>query len=183
MAEPFHAFIQNLTVATTATARCSASSASPGPSRPSTPTSLERRPTPAPWTRTPGGACATDSLCARVVTALKSHALLNDSVGAGYVERNWPPALAASGAWPLASLRQSFLNGSLIRLLDPDATFRAKIAEFVGRGDFGLASGRQPDGGYGRTWFGEPVPAEEIAFDSGVFLFRKDRAAAPDIIR
>ena len=112
------------------------------------------------------------------MTALKSQALLNDSVGAGYVERNWPPALAASGAWPLASLRQSFLNGSLTRLLDPDATLRAKIAELVGRGDFGLASGPQPDGGYGRTWFGEPVPAEEIAFDSGVFLLRKDRAAA-----
>ena len=125
-----------------------------------------------------GHASAGDSLCARVVTALKSQALLNDSVGAGYVERNWPPALAASGAWPLASLRQSFLNGSLTRLLDPDATLRAKIAELVGRGDFGLASGPQPDGGYGRTWFGEPVPAEEIAFDSGVFLLRKDRAAA-----
>ena len=48
----------------------------------------------------------------------------------------------------------------------------------MGRGDFGLASGPQPDGGYGRIWFGEPVPAEEIAFDSGVFLLRKDRAAA-----
>ena len=93
-----------------------------------------------------GHASAGDSLCARVVTALKSQALLNESVGAGYVERNWPPALAASGAWPLASLRQSFLNGSLTRLLDPDATLRAKIVEFVERGDFGLASGRQPGG-------------------------------------
>ena len=149
-----------------------------------------------------GHASAGDSLCARVVTALKSQALLNESVGAGYVERNWPPALAASGAWPLASLRQSFLNGSLTRLLDPDATLRAKIVEFVERGDFGLASGRQPDGdgadghrvlrpyelqsgrqpdgggAYGRTWFNEPVPAEEITFDSGVFLLRKDKAAA-----
>ena len=127
-----------------------------------------------------GHASAGDSLCARVVTALKSQALLNESVGAGYVERNWPPALAASGAWPLASLRQSFLNGSITRLLDPDATLRAKIVEFVERGDFGLASGRQPGGGgaYGRTWFNEPVPAEEIAFESGVFLLRKDRAAA-----
>ena len=48
------------------------------------------------------------------------------------------------------------------------------------RGDFGLASGRQPggDGAYGRAWFNEPVPVEEIAFESGVFLLRKDRAAA-----
>ena len=32
------------------------------------------------------------------------------SVGAGYIERNWPPALKDAGAWPLASLRQSFLR-------------------------------------------------------------------------
>jgi hypothetical protein len=59
------------------------------------------------------------TLCGRVIAALKSEALLNESVGAGYIERNWPPALKDSGAWPLASLRQSFLNGSLTRLIDP----------------------------------------------------------------
>ena len=85
-----------------------------------------------------------ETLCGRVIAALKSEALLNESVGAGYIERNWPPALKESGAWPLASLRQSFLNGALTRLLDPDATLRKKIVEFVDKGDFGLASGQRP---------------------------------------
>ena len=66
-----------------------------------------------------------------MITALKSQALLNESVGAGYIERNWPPAFKDSGAWPMASLRQSFLNGSLTRLLDPDTILRGKIVEFV----------------------------------------------------
>jgi hypothetical protein len=55
-----------------------------------------------------GHASAAETLCGRVITALKSKALLNESVGAGYLDRNWPPALKDAGAWPLASLRQSF---------------------------------------------------------------------------
>jgi hypothetical protein len=60
-----------------------------------------------------GHSSSGETLCGRVVSALKSEALLNESVGAGYIDRNWPPALKESGAWPLASLRQSFLNGAL----------------------------------------------------------------------
>ena len=75
-------------------------------------------------------------------------------------------------------LRQSFLNGSLTRLLDPDTTLRGKIVEFVGRGDFGLASGQKADGTYERLWFKEPVPADEVAFESGVFLLTKAKAQA-----
>ncbi len=125
-----------------------------------------------------GHSSGSETLCGRVITALKSHALLNETVGAGYLERNWPPALKDSGAWPLAGLRQSFLNGSLTRLLDPDAVLRAKIAEFVGRGDFGLASGLKPDGTYERIWFQEPVPPEEVSFETGVFLLTRARAQA-----
>jgi|GEM_PF-565371 len=118
-----------------------------------------------------------ETLCGRVITALKSQALLNESVGAGYIERNCPPALQESGAWPLASLRQSFLNGSLTRLLDPDTTLRGKIVEFVSKGDFGLASGQKPDGTYERVWFNEPLGADEVAFESGVFLLLKSKAS------
>jgi len=118
-----------------------------------------------------------ETICGRVITALKSQALLNESVGAGYIERNWPPALKESGAWPLASLRQSFLNGSLTRLLDPDTTLRGKIVEFVSRGDFGLASGQKPDGKYDRVWFNKPVASDEVAFESGVFLLLKSKAS------
>jgi len=116
--------------------------------------------------------------CGRIIEALKSEALLNESVGAGYIERNWPPALKESGAWPLASLRQSFLDGSLTRLVDPDVILKSKIVEFVSRGDLGLASGRKPDASYERMWFEELVASDEVTFDAGVFLLRKDSAKA-----
>ena len=125
-----------------------------------------------------GHASSGETLCGRVISALKSQALLNESVGAGYIERNWPPALKDSGAWPLASLRQSFLNGSLTRLLDPDTTLRNKIVEFVGKGDFGLASGQKPDGAYERVWFEEPISLDEVTFEAGVFLLTKAKAKA-----
>src|SRR5262249_18467884 len=44
-----------------------------------------------------GHSSSGETLCGRVIAALKSEALLNESVGAGYVERNWPPALKESG--------------------------------------------------------------------------------------
>jgi hypothetical protein len=125
-----------------------------------------------------GHASSGETLCGRVITALKSKALLNESVGAGYIERNWPPALKDSGAWPLASLRQSFLNGSLTRLLDPDTTLRSKIVEFVGRGDFGLASGQKSAGTYERIWFEEPISLDEVTFEAGVFMLTKAKAKA-----
>ena len=125
-----------------------------------------------------GHSSSGESLCGRVIQALKSQALLNESVGAGYIERNWPPALKQSGAWPLTSLRQSFLNGSLTRLLDPDSVLRTKIVEFVAKGDFGLASGQKPDGTYDRIWFNEQITYDDVAFDPGVFLLRKERAKA-----
>jgi hypothetical protein len=125
-----------------------------------------------------GHSSSGETLCGRVIAALKSEALLNESVGAGYIERNWPPALKESGAWPLASLRQSFLNGSLTRLVDPDATLKSKVVEFVTRGDFGLASGKRADGSYERIWFQEMVAPDEVAFDAGVFLLRRSVAEA-----
>ena len=125
-----------------------------------------------------GHSSSGETLCGRVIAALKSEALLNESVGAGYIDRNWPPALKAGGAWPLASLRQSFLNGSLTRLLDPDATLKSRIFESVGKGDFGLASGQRADGTYAQVWFKEVVAPEEIAFESGVFLLTKAKAQA-----
>jgi hypothetical protein len=125
-----------------------------------------------------GHASASEALCGRVISALKSQALLNESVGAGYLERRWPPALKDAGAWPLASLRQSFLNGALTRLMDPDTVLRHKIVEFVGQGDFGLASGLQPDGTYNRIWYREALAPEEVSFEADVFLLTKARAQA-----
>lgn len=123
-----------------------------------------------------GHASAAESLTGRVITALKSEGLLNESVGAGYIDRNWPTSLKESGAWPLMGLRQSFLNGSLTRLIDPDRVLKTKIPEFVARGEFGLASGLQPDGTYSKVWFNESIPPDEVSFEKDVYLLRKDRA-------
>jgi hypothetical protein len=125
-----------------------------------------------------GHASASETLCGRVVTALKSQALLNESPGASYLERRWPPAFKESGAWPLASLRQAFLTGAMERLLDPDIYLRNKLPDFVLRGDFGLASGLQAGGGYTRVWFSEMLPPEEVAFDADVYLLTKAKAKA-----
>jgi len=123
-----------------------------------------------------GHSSGSETLCGRVITALKSQALLNESVGAGYIERNWPPALKESGAWPLSSLRQSFLNGSLTRLIDPDTILRNKIVDFVSRGDLGLASGRNAEGGYDRVVFNEFTDPADVIFESGVYLLLKSKA-------
>src|SRR5574341_478465 len=125
-----------------------------------------------------GHSSSGETLCGRVIAALKCEPLLNESVGAGYIERNWPPALKTSGAWPLASLRQSFMNGALTRLVDPDDILGSKIVELVAKGEFGLASGQKPDARYDRVWFQELLARDEVAFEAGVFLLRKATAEA-----
>jgi hypothetical protein len=124
-----------------------------------------------------GHASQGETLCGRVITALKSQGLLNEGVGSGYIERNWPTALKESGAWPLTGLRQSFLNGTLTRLPDADTILRKRIGEFVEKGDFGLASGQTADG-YERVWFKEWVSPDEISFEPNVFLLTKAKAQA-----
>ncbi|MXX86607.1 MAG: ATP-binding protein [Acidobacteria bacterium] len=123
-----------------------------------------------------GHMSASETLSGRILAALRSEALLSESVGAGYLDRHWPPAFAGSGAWPLSGLRQSFLDGSLTRLLDPDTVLRRQIATFVSKGEFGLGSGARPDGAYGRLWFAEPIDQEEVTFESSVFLLTREKA-------
>ncbi len=123
-----------------------------------------------------GHAGSTETPSNRVINALRREELLNESVGAGYLDRNWPPALQESGAWPLSSLRQSFLNGSLTRLLDPDRVLKQKILEFVEKGDFGLASGQDQQRTFNRLWFKQTLSVDEVTFDSATFLITKDRA-------
>ena len=110
------------------------------------------------------------SLSERIITALKSQALLNDSVGISYLERYWPKAFIEKGAWPLKSLRQSFLDGSLTRLVDPDAVLKSKIHDFVYKGDAGLISASNTYGSGYRLWFKEDIDPSEIMFVSEVSL-------------
>ncbi len=117
-----------------------------------------------------------DTLSRRVIASLKTQGLLNDGIGAGYLSHKWPPALKASGEWPLVSLRQSFFNGALPRLIDPDAILKKSIIEFVERGEFGLATGQRQDGTYERLWFNEPIDSSEVVFEKDVYLIRKEQA-------
>jgi hypothetical protein len=125
-----------------------------------------------------GHASAAESLTGRIVTALKAEGLLSESVGAGYLERHWPVTFEASGAWPLVSLRQAFLNGTLTRLIDPERVLRSKIVEFVGNGELGLGSGSRPDGTFAHVWFDEPISPDEVTFDADVYLLTKRAAQA-----
>jgi hypothetical protein len=125
-----------------------------------------------------GHASSSESLTGRIIAALKAEALLNEAVGAGYLERHWPSAFAETGAWPLASLRQAFLNGTLTRLIDPDRVLKAKIVEFVANAEMGLGSGQRPEGTFERVWFGELVSPDEVTFDVGVYLLTRSAAEA-----
>ncbi len=125
-----------------------------------------------------GHASAGETLCGRIISVMKAEALLNESVGAGYLDRNWPPAFKDDGAWPLTSLRQSFLTGALTRLIDPDTALRNQIVAFVSDGHFGFASGLTNDGGFQRLWYAEPLGPEEVSFDADVFLVAKAKAEA-----
>src|SRR5271157_4814699 len=92
-----------------------------------------------------GHASSGETLGGRILAALKSESRLNDSVGASYLERNWPAAFKESGAWPLASLRKCFLDGSLTRLVDPDKVLREKLPDLVARGELGFATGQHAE--------------------------------------
>jgi hypothetical protein len=124
-----------------------------------------------------GHSSSRETVGSRALAALRSHGLLSDDVGAGYVARKWPPSLAAAGAWPLSGLRQSFLDGSLIRLLDADAALRSRVIEWVETGAFGLASCVGPDGSYQTVWFRQLLPASAISFDAELYLLKPDVAA------
>ena len=123
-----------------------------------------------------GHASSGDSLSDRIRVTLRSQELLSDDVGTGYIVLKWPEAFKETGAWPLASLRQSFLDGSLIRLPDPDAKLRQKIPEFVEAGAFGLAAGAKNDGGYDLHWFQQTVSEADISFAADMYLLTPERA-------
>jgi hypothetical protein len=123
-----------------------------------------------------GHSSSRETLAGRAIAALKTEGVVAENVGAAYIDRKWPAGLAASGAWPLSGLRQSFLDGSLTRLLNLDCMLRARIAEWVERGEFGLASGAKNNGQYDRLWLSELLPPEAIRFDADTFLLKRESA-------
>ena len=125
-----------------------------------------------------GHSSASESFCRRVLTALRSEGLLENGVGGGYLERNWPEVFRQSGAWPLDGLRKSFMDGSLTRLVNPDHVLRPKIRELVTRGEFGLGAVAKEDGQYEILWYKQDVDPDDIVFEPAMFLLKRDTAAA-----
>jgi hypothetical protein len=61
---------------------------------------------------------------------------------------------------------------------------KGRLAEYVTKGEFGLASGAEPDGKYRRVWFREEVSGVEIAFEADVYLLTKglaQRLKSPEV--
>lgn len=68
--------------------------------------------------------------------------------------------------------------GLSLALLDPEEVLRTQIVGFVEKGDFALASGPKPEGGYERLWWKEPIRPEEVTFDDKTFLVTRARVSA-----
>ncbi len=118
------------------------------------------------------------SVARHVLSALCDAAVVSESISGRFVQRVWPPVFRESGAWPLVSLRQSFFDGSLTRLVDAQASLRQCICAGVAAGEFGLAIGSTSDGSFARIWHSEPCPVEEIRFEPQRFLLTAECAAA-----
>ena len=91
-----------------------------------------------------GHSSASETLCGRIIGALKSEALLNENVGAGYIDRHWPPTFEGTGCLAAHEFATE-LPRRLVNAVDRSLTsiLRRQIAGFVSKGDFGLASGPQ----------------------------------------
>jgi hypothetical protein len=57
--------------------------------------------------------------------------------------------------------------------LEPDRVLWTKITEFVRNGEFGLASGVEPAGGFRRVWFREEIDPADVAFEADLYLITK----------
>lgn len=122
------------------------------------------------------------SIARRVLVEMCDSDVVSRSVSAAYLQRGWPPVFGDSRAWPLLSLRQSFFDGSLTRLLDAESSLRECIASGVAAGEFGLATGSQSDGSFARVWLGEACPPEQIRFEADCFLVAASRAASAQTV-
>ena len=117
------------------------------------------------------------SITSAVLARLRHDSLLSREIGSSYIERNWPPALKESGAWPLASLKAAFFQGQFTRLEKAEDALRTTIARAVSQGLLGLASGKDP-ACFDRVWFKEQVEAADITFDYDAYLLTAAKAKA-----
>ncbi len=109
------------------------------------------------------------SITSAILARLRHDSLLSREIGASYIERNWPPALKESGAWPLAGLKAAFFQGQFTRLEKADDALRTTIVRAVTQGTLGLASGKDANN-FDRVWFKEPVDEADLTFDYDTYV-------------
>lgn len=115
------------------------------------------------------------SITSAIMARLRHDSLLSREIGASYLERNWPPALKESGAWPLASLKAAFFQGYFTRLEKADEALRQTIIRAVSQGVLGMACGKDASQ-YDRVWFKENVESADITFDYETYLLTAKQA-------
>ncbi len=117
------------------------------------------------------------TITSAILARLRHDSLLSREIGASYIERNWPPALKESGAWPLVSLKAAFFQGQFTRLEKADDALRITVSRAVSQGLLGLASGKDPNA-FERVWFKETVELADITFDYDTYLLTPAKAKA-----
>jgi hypothetical protein len=117
------------------------------------------------------------SITSAILARLRHDSLLSREIGASYIERNWPPALKESGAWPLASLKAAFFQGYFTRLEKAEDALRQTISRAVGQGILGLACGKDATK-FDRVWFKEAVETPDITFDYDTYVLTAKKAKA-----
>jgi len=117
------------------------------------------------------------TITSAILARLRHDSLLSREIGASYIERNWPPALKESGAWPLVSLKAAFFQGQFTRLEKADDALRTTISRAVNQGLLGLASGKDPNA-FEHVWVKETVDFADITFDYDTYLLTAAKAKA-----
>ena len=117
------------------------------------------------------------SITSAILARMRHDSLLSREIGASYIERNWPPALKESGAWPMAGLKAAFFQGQFTRLERADDALRQTITRAVGQGVLGMACGKDA-AQFDHVWFKETVEPADITFDYDTYILTAKKAKA-----
>jgi hypothetical protein len=112
------------------------------------------------------------SLVDNVINRLQQDGDVEKGVAAGFLIRNWPPALPE---WSTRNVRDSFFaSPQFPRLLYPEA-IKDTIARGVSNGQIAYA-GKHGDGHYEPFVFEQPLNAEDVEISEDVFILTRDAA-------
>src|SRR5690606_22851607 len=112
------------------------------------------------------------SLVDNVINRLQQDGDVEKGVAAGYLLRNWPPALPE---WSTRNVRDAFFaSPQFPRLLFPDA-IKDTIARGVSNGQIAYA-GKHGDGHFEPFVFEQALNADDVEISEDVFILTRDAA-------